>query len=129
MPQPRLLNLLPFKFLLQAAAVPVVLAMGSWMSRFSYQPLAADEIRVVEFDEEKTTSPTVHIRLRHIKRPGGEANEQQGRVTCLINSLAATVVLEQLTDGCWVSRRRAIPRTLVGMGPRQLELFDQDQWF
>ena len=57
-----------------------VLAMGSQMSRFSYQPLAADEIRVVEFDEEQRASPTIHVRLRHIKRPGGESTQPRGRV-------------------------------------------------
>ena len=57
--------------------------MGSRMSRFSYRPLAVDEIRVVEFDEEQRTSPTIHVRIRHIKRPGGESNKPRGTVKLL----------------------------------------------
>jgi hypothetical protein len=44
------------------------------MSPFPYQPLGGDEIRVIAFDDEERTSPTIHLKLQHIKRPSVDSS-------------------------------------------------------
>ncbi|KAK4106794.1 HET-domain-containing protein, partial [Parathielavia hyrcaniae] len=39
------------------------------MSRFPYKPLGPDAIRLVAFDDQEKTSPTIHLKLLHILRP------------------------------------------------------------
>jgi hypothetical protein len=44
------------------------------MPPFPSQPLGADGIRVIAFDDEERTSPTIHLKLQHIKRPSAESS-------------------------------------------------------